>query len=90
VRDVRFRPPYTDIELSHSRRVDDVRPFITRDVKDFSRCGADTMLQELLYSCRDTSKPLPESEKSTLLKTCLEAVLPICKNDDIKNCLTDL
>ncbi|KAG2064598.1 hypothetical protein BDR04DRAFT_242994 [Suillus decipiens] len=42
------------------------------------------MLQELLYRCKDDSKPLPD--KPTLLADCLKAVLPICnKGNDAKN-----
>ncbi|OAX31911.1 hypothetical protein K503DRAFT_34340 [Rhizopogon vinicolor AM-OR11-026] len=64
-----------------------LRPFITRDIHDHTKCGPDTMLQELLYRCRDSSRPIPD--KSTLLETCLTAVLPICNDTvDIKQHLT--
>jgi hypothetical protein len=46
------------------------------------------MLEEFIYRCGDTSKPVPD--KSILLKACLNAVLPICNNTDIKQHLTDL
>ncbi|OAX31211.1 hypothetical protein K503DRAFT_870719 [Rhizopogon vinicolor AM-OR11-026] len=61
----------------------DVRPWITRDIQDHKKCGTDAMLQELLYRCGDTSKPVPD--KSILLKTCLDAVLPICNKSDAKD-----
>ncbi|OAX34638.1 hypothetical protein K503DRAFT_785624 [Rhizopogon vinicolor AM-OR11-026] len=54
----------------------DMRSWITRDIQDHEKCGTDTMLQELLYRCVDTSKPVPD--KLILLKTWLNAILPIC------------
>ncbi|KAG2132094.1 hypothetical protein DEU56DRAFT_448941 [Suillus clintonianus] len=56
--------------------VEDVRPWITRDVENYKECAVDKMLEELLYRCKDNSKPLPD--KSTLLDESLKAVLPIC------------
>ncbi|KAG1787204.1 uncharacterized protein HD556DRAFT_1503681 [Suillus plorans] len=58
--------------------VNDVRPWIARDVQNFEKCEADTMLQVLLARCTGSSQYLSVSEKSKLLKTSLEAVLPIC------------
>ncbi|KAG1748232.1 hypothetical protein EDB19DRAFT_1847773 [Suillus lakei] len=58
--------------------VNDVRPWIGRDVQNFKRCGADEILQQLLERCTDPSQPLPPSEKSMLLEVSLKAVLPIC------------
>ncbi|KAG1767570.1 hypothetical protein EDD22DRAFT_296358 [Suillus occidentalis] len=57
--------------------VNNLRPWITRDVQNFEKCKADTMLQELLARCTG-SQSLSASEKSTLLETSLNAVLPIC------------
>jgi hypothetical protein len=83
------RPLY---KLWHSRRVADVRPWIGRDVCEYSECNVDTMLEELLYRCIDPSKPA--SDKSTLLDDTLKAVLPLCNKGegarDIKKHLTDL
>ncbi|KIK40988.1 hypothetical protein CY34DRAFT_806585 [Suillus luteus UH-Slu-Lm8-n1] len=56
--------------------VNDIRPWIGRDVESYSECHVDKMLQELLFRCVDRSKPLPD--KPTLLADCLKAVLPIC------------
>ncbi|KAG2363000.1 hypothetical protein BDR07DRAFT_1405681 [Suillus spraguei] len=56
--------------------VDDVHPWIGRDVKNYAKCGADEMLQQLLEMC--TSQSLPPSQKSTLFDTSLEAVLHLC------------
>ncbi|KAG2132299.1 uncharacterized protein EDB93DRAFT_1309956 [Suillus bovinus] len=63
--------------------VSDVRPWIERDVRNFKRCGADTMLQQLLEMCTDPTESFPSSEKSTLLDTCLEAVLPLCNGPGV-------
>ncbi|KAG1805107.1 uncharacterized protein HD556DRAFT_1437270 [Suillus plorans] len=58
--------------------VNDVRPWIARDVQNFEKCKADTILQELLARCTGSSQNLSVSEKSKLLETALNAVLPIC------------
>ncbi|KAG1805113.1 uncharacterized protein HD556DRAFT_1437275 [Suillus plorans] len=58
--------------------VNDVRPWIARDVQNFEKCKADTMLQELLARCTGSSQNLSGSQKSKLLETALNAVLPIC------------
>jgi hypothetical protein len=80
------------IELHRSHSVNDIRPWIGRDVENYRECLVDEMLQELLYRCIDHSKPLPD--KPTLLADCLNAVLPICnKGDDaqaIKKNLGDM
>ncbi|KAG1774509.1 hypothetical protein EV702DRAFT_1280603 [Suillus placidus] len=72
--------------------VRDVRPWIARDVEDYQECAVDKMLEELLYHCKDDSKPLPD--KSTLLDDSLKAVLPICNEGNdaqiIKNHLVTL
>ncbi|KAG2337730.1 hypothetical protein BDR05DRAFT_1045369 [Suillus weaverae] len=82
------------IKLRHTRRVNDVRPWIRRDVENFRQCGADRMLQDLLEKCIDPSQSLPASEKSMLLKTTLETVLPLCqgkvKDHEIKRHLRSL
>ncbi|KAH7904485.1 hypothetical protein BJ138DRAFT_1106789 [Hygrophoropsis aurantiaca] len=57
------------------RRIRAVRPWIERDVDDFMECPVDNMLQHLLYQCRDTSQP--DIDKPTLLRQCLQAVLPL-------------
>ncbi|KAH7909633.1 hypothetical protein BJ138DRAFT_206512 [Hygrophoropsis aurantiaca] len=51
-----------------------VRKFIEHDVDDFRPCPVDNMLTHLLYECRDKSVSV---NKETLLKQCLEAVLPL-------------
>ncbi|KIK41000.1 hypothetical protein CY34DRAFT_806604 [Suillus luteus UH-Slu-Lm8-n1] len=56
--------------------VNDIRPWIGRDVESYRECHVDEMLQELLFRCVDRSKPLPD--KPALLADCLKAVLPIC------------
>ncbi|KAG0693398.1 hypothetical protein DFH29DRAFT_1084235 [Suillus ampliporus] len=61
--------------------VDDIRPWIARDVENFRRCGADTMLQELLHGCKDTS--VPPIEKSKLFADSLKAVERICNDEKI-------
>ncbi|KAG1796393.1 uncharacterized protein HD556DRAFT_299238 [Suillus plorans] len=63
--------------------VSDVRPWIARDVKNFKRCGADEMLQQLLEMCAAPNQSLPPSQKSTLLDTSLEAVLPLCNGPGV-------
>ncbi|KAG2132078.1 hypothetical protein DEU56DRAFT_812987 [Suillus clintonianus] len=72
--------------------VRDVHPWIARDVEDYKECAVDKMLAELLYRCKDNSKPLPD--KSTLLDDSLKAVLPICNEGNdaqiIKNHLVTL
>ncbi|KAG2127931.1 uncharacterized protein EDB93DRAFT_1340893 [Suillus bovinus] len=71
--------------------VNNVRPWITRDVQNFEKCEADTMLQVLLARC--TGSSLSVSEESKLLEASLEAVLPICNvgavAQEIKGHLTD-
>ncbi|KAG2152830.1 hypothetical protein DEU56DRAFT_908008 [Suillus clintonianus] len=57
-------------------KVDNVRPWITRDVDNYKECDADGMLQELLCGFEQRSS----SEKSKLLQDSLEAVLDICNN----------
>ncbi|KAG2067179.1 hypothetical protein BDR04DRAFT_1058335 [Suillus decipiens] len=57
-------------------RVNDVRPWITRDVDNYRKCDADAMLQELLCGFEER----PSSEKSKLLQDSLKAVLEICNN----------
>ncbi|OJA14918.1 hypothetical protein AZE42_12843, partial [Rhizopogon vesiculosus] len=57
-------------------RIKDLRPWITRDVENYRTCEIDTMLEELLYHCRDTNKPNPD--KSELLVSSLKAVLKVC------------
>ncbi|KAG2102560.1 uncharacterized protein F5147DRAFT_615986 [Suillus discolor] len=73
--------------------VNDVRPWIARDVQNFEKCKADTMLQELLARCTGSSQNLSGSQKSKLLETALNAVLPICNvgavAQEIKGHLTD-
>jgi hypothetical protein len=73
--------------------VNNVRPWITRDVQSFEKCEADTMLQELLARCTGSSQSLSACAKSTLLETSLKAVLPICNvgtvAQEIKGYLTD-
>ncbi|KAH7920052.1 hypothetical protein BV22DRAFT_1074614 [Leucogyrophana mollusca] len=53
-----------------------VRPWIERDVDEYTACPIDDMLEVLLYRCRDTTSH-KEVDKSKLLKDCLKAVLPI-------------
>ncbi|KAG1741269.1 hypothetical protein EDB19DRAFT_717988 [Suillus lakei] len=69
-----------------------VSPWIRREVEDYKECPVDDMLQELLYRCRDRSKPLPD--KGTLFDDSLQAVLPICNEGNdaqvIKNNMADL
>ncbi|KAG1805109.1 uncharacterized protein HD556DRAFT_1283541, partial [Suillus plorans] len=74
-------------------KVKNVRPWIARDVQNFEKCEADTMLQELLARCTGYSQNLSVSEKSKLFETSLNAVLPICNvgavAQEIKGHLTD-
>ncbi|KAG1730180.1 hypothetical protein EDB19DRAFT_2027536 [Suillus lakei] len=73
--------------------VANVRPWIIRDVQNFEKCEADTMLQELLAGCTGPSQSLSASEKSTLLQNSLKAVMPICNEGavalEIKGHLTN-
>ncbi|KAG1901817.1 uncharacterized protein F5891DRAFT_1277565 [Suillus fuscotomentosus] len=59
-------------------KVKNVSPWIARDVQNFEKCEADAMLQELLARCTGRSQNLSVNEKSKLLETALNAVLPIC------------
>ncbi|OJA14917.1 hypothetical protein AZE42_13416 [Rhizopogon vesiculosus] len=72
-------------------RIKDLRPWITRDVENYRTCEIDTMLEELLYRCRDTNQPDPD--KSELLVSSLKAVLKVCNEgtpaQHIKTLLTD-
>ncbi|KAG2046456.1 hypothetical protein BDR06DRAFT_965067 [Suillus hirtellus] len=57
-------------------KVKNVSPWIARDVQNFEKCEADTMLQELLARCTGRSQNLSVNEKSKLLETALNADLP--------------
>ncbi|KAH7923111.1 hypothetical protein BV22DRAFT_606873 [Leucogyrophana mollusca] len=57
-------------------RIPAVRPWIERDVDEYTACPIDDMLEVLLYRCRNTTSH-KEADKSELLKDCLKAVLPI-------------
>jgi hypothetical protein len=73
--------------------VDNVRPWINRDVQDFRKCTVDGMLQELLYRCREEFEFDSEGdseEKETLLKDALNAVLSICDESMKKTMQTHL
>ncbi|KIK32859.1 hypothetical protein CY34DRAFT_814033 [Suillus luteus UH-Slu-Lm8-n1] len=63
-------------------QVDDLREWITRDIKNFKKCEADEMLQQLLEMCTDSSQSLPPSQKSALLGTSIEAVMKLCNDED--------
>lgn len=63
--------------------VDDLRPWITRDIKNFKKCVADEMLQQLLEMCTDSSQSLPPSQKSALLGTSIEAVMHLCNESGV-------
>ncbi|KAG1779616.1 hypothetical protein EV702DRAFT_1194993 [Suillus placidus] len=54
--------------------VDQIRPWIQRDIQETKECKADVMLQALLQraSCDK------ETEQPHLLQKCLKAVLPVC------------
>ena len=55
-------------------RVDQIRPWIQRDIEQFQTCQVDVMLQTFLQrASRD-----PENQQSDLLARCLKAVLPVC------------
>lgn len=62
-------------------QVDDLRQWITRDIKNFKKCRADEMLQQLLEMCTDSSQSLPPSQKSALLDTSIEAVMKLCNGE---------
>lgn len=72
--------------------VDDIRPWIARDIQNFKTCEVDSMLQSILAGCAlDPSESL---DRSALFQTCLEAVLPLCNEttgaaQDIKGLLSD-
>jgi hypothetical protein len=75
------RTTYTILNSIIHGSVDNVRPWINRDVQDFRKCTVDAMLQELLYRCREEFEFDSEGdseEKETLLKDVLNAVLSIC------------
>lgn len=61
--------------------IDDLRPWIARDIEDYKEADIDKMLAELLLRCTDTSKP---TDKSTLLENSLKAVLDICNDGTIQ------
>ncbi|KAG1800984.1 uncharacterized protein HD556DRAFT_1438983 [Suillus plorans] len=76
--------------------VDDVRPWIARDIQNFKKCDVDCMLQNILSDCKlgtSDSASLGQCEESALLQTCLEAVLPLCNETraakDIKDLLSE-
>ena len=61
--------------------IDNVRPWINRDVQDYRKCTLDEMLQELLYRCGEEFEFDSEGdseEKETLLKDALNTILSIC------------
>ncbi|KAG2745719.1 hypothetical protein P692DRAFT_201774918 [Suillus brevipes Sb2] len=61
--------------------IEDLRPWIARDIEDYKEADIDKMLAELLLRCTDTSKP---TDKSTLLENSLKAVLRICNDGTIQ------
>ena len=61
--------------------IDNVRPWINRDIQDYRKCTLDTMLQELFYRCREKlgfGSEGDSEEKETLPKDALNTVLSIC------------
>jgi len=68
----------TDIDSPLSRRVKNLGPWVSRDVEAYAECEIDTMIEELLYRCRDKAKPDPD--KSALLRTALNTVLTVCND----------
>jgi hypothetical protein len=69
------------LQLNCHRSVDDIRPWIMRDIKDHRKCGINEMLRELLARCSvepDSTKSV--QEKETLLKDVFDEVLKICDN----------
>ncbi|KIK34704.1 hypothetical protein CY34DRAFT_17538 [Suillus luteus UH-Slu-Lm8-n1] len=73
--------PYAVGSSTASSAVDDLRPWITRDIKNFKICGADQMLLPLLKMCTDSSRSLPPSQKLALLGTCIEAVMHLLNGE---------
>ena len=77
---------------SLSRRVKNISPWVSRDVEAYTECEIDAMIEELLYRCRDKTKPDPD--KSALFRKALNAVLTVCNDgksaQDIKEFLNHL
>ncbi|KAG0706458.1 hypothetical protein DFH29DRAFT_1022318 [Suillus ampliporus] len=54
--------------------VDEIRPWIQRDIRQAEKCPVDAMLQVLLQRASLD----PKTKQPDLLKRCLKAVLPVC------------
>ncbi|KAG0706490.1 hypothetical protein DFH29DRAFT_845929 [Suillus ampliporus] len=54
--------------------VDQIRPWIQRDIQQAEKCPVDAMLQVLLQRASLD----PKTKQPDLLKRCLKAVLPVC------------
>jgi hypothetical protein len=87
-----LRFSYTDVQFFPSCRVKNLRPWVSPDVEAHTECEIDTMIEKLLYRCKDKTKPDPD--KSVLLRKALNAVLTICNDgktaQDIKEYLNHL
>ncbi|KAF9218700.1 hypothetical protein BS17DRAFT_790905, partial [Gyrodon lividus] len=60
-------------------RVEDLHPWVVRDVSDAQTCKADAMLERLLHFGRAQESNI---SPDNLLETCLQKVLPICNDGD--------
>ncbi|OAX31445.1 hypothetical protein K503DRAFT_777572, partial [Rhizopogon vinicolor AM-OR11-026] len=81
--------------------VDDVRPWIKRDIQDYKRGLIDNMLKELLYRCKSESgsdsaseseskekeKEEEEKEKERLLQAAFKAGLALCEDEAMREAM---
>ncbi|KAI0055911.1 hypothetical protein BV25DRAFT_1894866 [Artomyces pyxidatus] len=67
--------------------VSDVEHPTANDIQDHSQCDFDQFLKTFLVRCHP-SKDRQAIDKDALLKKCLEAVLPICRDEDLLDYLT--
>ena len=57
---------------------------IARDLEKHERCKVDDMLIHFLTSCLVDPNVPPEDTRPNVLQSCLDAVLPICNNEETK------
>ena len=58
-------------------RVDEVKPWIMRDIEKFEPCEAISLLQYFLVLCRRSDKKTPAGD---LFTSCRGKVIPICSD----------
>ncbi|KAF8068619.1 hypothetical protein FPV67DRAFT_1083094 [Lyophyllum atratum] len=72
--------------IAKDRKVDTVSPRIRKDIVDHARCDMESMLGLFLRRCLE--KRNDEVDPRKLLAECLETVLPICNDPEVRQLMT--